>query len=79
MPVLLRKIEASILDNFTSEVNMMTISGEVGMEDYIKLGALEAFLQNFSNIQEVYKYETPIEFGLKRNKNKEFIELEISY
>lgn len=79
MPVLLRKIEANILDNFSSEVNMLTISGEVGVEDYIKLGALEAFLQNFSNAQDVINYETPAEFGLIRNKNEEFIELQISY
>lgn len=79
MPALLIKIEANILDNFTSEVNMLTISGDIGMEDYIKLGALEAFLQNFGNVQEVYQYDTLVEFGLKRNKKEEFIELEISY
>ena len=79
MPVLLRKIEANILDNFTSEVNMLTITGEVGVEDYIKLGTLEAFLQNYKNIQESAKYDIPAEFGLLRNKKEEFIELEISY
>lgn len=79
MPILLRNIEAKILDNFITEVNMLTISGEVGMEDYIKLGTLEAFLQNYSKINVVEPYETPVEFGLRRNKNKEFIELEISY
>jgi len=79
MPALLRQIEANILDNFTSEVNMMTISGTIGMEDYIKIGSFEAFLQNFSNAQETYEYDTPAVFGLLRNNKEKFIELEISY
>jgi len=79
MPALLRKIEANILENFTSQINMMGISGTIGMEDYIKIGSFEAFLQNFSKAQETYVYGTPAEFGLKRNKKEEFIELEISY
>jgi len=79
MPALLRQIEANILDNFTSEVNMMTISGTIGMEDYIKIGSFEAILQIFSNAQELEMYDTPSEFGLLRNKKEEFIELQISY
>jgi hypothetical protein len=79
MPVLLRKIEANVLDNFTTTVTMLRISGELGMGDHIKIGNGEFFLQNLSQVNESEEYPTLVEYGLKINKNKEFIELEISY
>ena len=79
MPVLIRKIEANIIEGFIADVNMLTVVGEVGLEDYIKLGSFEGFLQNFSSVQVAQMYDTPAEFGLLRNKKEEFIELQISY
>ena len=78
MPILIKQIEANILDHFTTEVSMLTISGLVGEEDYIRLCSLEAFLQNFTKVAQTEPYPTPREFGLLRNKNETFIELEIS-
>jgi len=79
MPLLLRKIEANVLDNFTTTVTMLRVSGELGMGDYIKIGNSEFFLQNLTRVNEFEEYPTLVEYGLKINKNKEFIELEISY
>jgi len=79
MPRLLKQIEGNILDNFTSEVKIMGVVGDISIGDYIKLELFEGFLQNFSNVCETYEYETPVEFGLLRNKKEEFIKLEISY
>lgn len=79
MPVLLRQIEGSVLDNFNSEITFISLSTQVGVEDYIKLGTLEAFLQNFTRAGETEVCPTPREFGLLRNKRETFIDLEISY
>ncbi len=79
MPVLLRKIEANVLDNFVTEVNFLTASGEIGLGDYIKIGNTEFILQDLSKVNESELFDPTVEFGLKRNKKEEFIELEISY
>ena len=79
MPVLLRKIEANILDNFVTEITTLVISSEIDQEDYINICGLEAFLQNYSSVSETLEYGTPAEFGLLINKKEDFIELEISY
>lgn len=79
MPALIRNIQANVLDNFSSSITILSISGEIGVEDYIKLYSFEAFLQNFTNVIETEVYETPRQFGLLRNKKEDFIELEISY
>jgi len=79
MPVLVKNIQATVLDNFTSEVNMLSISTIVGTDDYFKVFGLEGYLQNFTKVVETEEYITPDTFGLKRNKNKEFTLLEISY
>lgn len=79
MPALLRQIEATIIDNHTSDIEIIEISGVANIGTYIKLNKFEGFLQNFSNVSKYEEYETPINFGLVRNKKEEFIKLEITY
>ena len=72
MPILLKKIEGSIISrfgaddsDFTGDVNLITsVIGEVGIEDYIKLEKLEALVQDFSSVIDGGFCETtPTTFG----------------
>ena len=73
MPILLKKIEASIISlfgddsssNFTAPVRLVQkVVGEAGIEDYIKLASYEALTQDFSNIEEGSFVTLPSLFGL---------------
>jgi len=74
MPILIKKIEASILSlfggpgdgDFTAPVQLITnVIGEAGVEDYIKLSKYEAFTQDFSSvISGEFCSETTTSFGL---------------
>lgn len=79
MPLLLRQIEASILDNFVSNISTLSLSAEIGVEDYIKVGNIEMIVQNFSNVHEIESYNKVNNFGLTINNKTEFINLTISY
>jgi hypothetical protein len=58
MPILLKKIDGSLISligsgtsDLTGEVILIkSIIGETGVEDYIKLTALEALVQDFSSV-----------------------------
>jgi hypothetical protein len=72
MPILLKKIEGSIISkfgandsDFTGDVNfIVSVVGEVGIEDYIKLTALEALVQDFSSVISGELCDvTPVTFG----------------
>jgi hypothetical protein len=79
MPALIKNIKATVLDNFTSDINMITISGIVGQEDYFKVFNLEGFIQNFTKVTTTEEFPSITEYGLARNKNETFELLEISY
>jgi hypothetical protein len=79
MPVLIKNIQATVLDNFSSEINMLSITAISGTDDYFKVFGLEGYLQNFTNVINSEDYNRPDTFGLRRNKDKEFTLLEISY
>lgn len=79
MPILIKQLEANILDNFSSEVNMISISAISGTDGYFKIFGLEGFLQDFTKVVESEEYILPNEYGLKVNKNNTFELLEISY
>ena len=79
LPLLLRQIEASILDNFVSNISTLSLSAEIGVEDYIKVGNIEMIVQNFSNVHEIESYNKVNNFGLTINNKTEFINLTISY
>ena len=58
MPILLKKIDGSLISfigsgtsDLTGEVILIkSVVGEYGTEDYIKLSALEALVQDFSSV-----------------------------
>jgi hypothetical protein len=78
MPILLKNVEGSILDNFETTTKLLrSVEGFYGQEDYIKLGSFEAFLQDFRYVPVVSDLTPPPTFGLK-NKT-EYVTLEISY
>lgn len=87
MPILLKKIEASIISLFgpegssegSSSVKLITsVVGEVGIEDYIKLSSFEALTQDFSSVwSSSFCTTTPTTFGL--GKCGTYTDLNISY
>jgi hypothetical protein len=79
MPHLIRKIEANIIETFSSEVDTLKISGIIGEEDYFKVYSIEGFVQNFTKVLETEQYSVVGNFGLKINNKETFIEIEISY
>lgn len=79
MPYIIKNISGEVLDIFEGTITGFGISGEFGQEDYIILPNFVAYLQDFSSVDTVTDLETPAEFGLTFNKNKEFTELNCSY
>ena len=80
MPIVIKNISASILDNYIGNVYLFsTLSGEFQTEDYVKLGGFTAYLQNFKEVNYVEKLQKPLAFGLKNQYNLPTTTLEISY
>ena len=81
MPILITEIRAEILDNFTGDLYFFSsLSGQVQGEDYIRLGAFIAYLQNLTKVDTPIEYLTkPLNFGLKNQYNVTEATLEISY
>lgn len=78
MPFLVKNIQGNVLDFFEGEVKLFkSITGVVGLEDYIELNKFVALTQNFSKVIAVEEQQVLINYGLKHNLNT--IELEISY
>jgi len=79
MPKLIRNIQGVIYLPYLSSVNYLnSMDGEVGKGDYFKVFKLEVFQQDFSRVENYDLLNKPRTFGL-RQRNKTFIELEISY
>ena len=52
MPRIITKIEATLLETYTSDLYYInSVSGEIQFEDYIELNTLIAYLQNFTYFQ----------------------------
>jgi hypothetical protein len=80
MPILLRNIEARILDNFMSDIVIFgTIDASIQFEDYIRLNAFTAYLQNFTRAEIVSFLDKPITFGLKNQYHLPITTLEMDY
>lgn len=66
MPILLKKIDGSIITLFGGDsadfigdvVLVKSVIGEVGLEDYILITGLEAFTQDFSSVTDAEFCET---------------------
>jgi len=72
MPILLKKIDGSIISLFGGDdsdyvgdvIYIHTVVGELGLEDYILITAFEGFVQDFSGVIVAEFCETtPITFG----------------
>ena len=80
MPLLIKSVNGKVLDNFKASINNVSfVEGNFGHNDWIKIGHLEVFLQNFKKVINSEILETSNKYGLIANNNKTFIELEISY
>jgi hypothetical protein len=76
MVTLLNSIEGIIITTVTADVSTLNLSTEIGQGDYINVGTVRMYLQNFINASELDEYTTPILFGFKTNK--EYIELTVN-
>lgn len=80
MPKLLKNITASLADDALGNVVLVkVIEGQVQGEDYINLGGLIAYLQDFSRIEETLALSRPSTFGLKNSKNIKVVNVNIDY
>lgn len=78
--IYIKDIQAEVLPNHVGTVYFISsITGEVQREDYINLNGFQAYLQNFSRIEETEFIETPLVIGLQNTNNLPTITLEISY
>ena len=82
MALLIKSINVNLADNFSGSVGMLdnvTFEMATLQNNHIKLGNLEAFLIDFSNVSKYEFLVQPSTFGLAINSNKTFIELAISH
>jgi hypothetical protein len=80
MPKLLKNISACLVDDSIGNVFLIkNVKGEVQGEDYINLGGLIGYLQDFSKIETSLNIEKPLLFGLKNEKNIKVININIDY
>jgi hypothetical protein len=71
MPILLKKIDGSIITTFGGDsdyvgeiIYIKSVVGEIGLEDYILLTAFEGLVQDFSSvINGQFCATTPTNFG----------------
>lgn len=70
MPRIITKIEATLLETYTSDLYYISsVSGEIQFEDYIELNTLIAYLQNFTKVDYLEKLDKPVNFGLQNQYN----------
>ena len=80
MPKLIKNITATYYETLCDDVSLVkTLTTELGQGDYQKVGDFIAYLQDYTNTDSTEELPTPVNFGLGVNKNKTFIEIEISY
>jgi hypothetical protein len=80
MPKLIKNISASYQEPYNDDVSLSSnITVEYDDGDYQKVAGWTGFLQDYSQVDESEIFNKPANFGLAVNKNKTFIELEISY
>ena len=80
MPNLIKNITGKISDNIKNDIKLIkSANGQFGHDDWFKIGYFEVFLQNYKKVSETTDLNKNRDFGLSANKDKEFIEIEISY
>ncbi len=79
MPILIKKIKAVVLDNFTTNLSYFTsLPSEVQFEDYINLNGYIAYLQDFTQAETLTTLNKPLGFGLKNQFNLKTKPVQIS-
>jgi hypothetical protein len=82
MALLIKSINVTLADNFTTTIGMIDkLTFEIAELkcNHIKLGTIEAFLIDFSKVTSIENLIEPLTYGLAINSNNVFTELEISY
>jgi hypothetical protein len=80
MPVLIKSVTGEVLDNIKTNIEVIKFTeSSFGYDDWFRIGIIEVFLQNFKKVVEITDLNKSRELGLTINKNKKFIDLEISY
>jgi hypothetical protein len=80
MPRLIKNIVGEVIEENVSSIDAFkNIEGQVGLEDYAAVYNFTGYLQNFSKLDSLVELETLSYYGLLTNRNKTFIEIEISY
>jgi hypothetical protein len=80
MPKLIKNISASLADDMLGDIVLVkTVEGQIQGEDYINLGGLVAYLQDFSRIEKTLNLQKPLVFGLKNEKNIKILNINIDY
>ncbi len=80
MPVLIKSVTGQVLDNIKTNIEVIKFTeSSFGYDDWFRIGIIEVFLQNFKKVVEITDLNKSRELGLTINKNKKFIDLEISY
>jgi len=80
MPKLIQNITGSLVEDISDEIDAFNaIEAKFGYSDWFKIGNLEVFLQNYKKVSEVINLNKNRDFGLVRNNNKTFIDINISY
>lgn len=70
MPLLIQKITGVILDNLQDDIkNIGIVTGSFGHGDWILIGNIEVFLQNFTKVIKLETLITSNLFGLIVNGN----------
>ena len=80
MPQLIKKVEGEVFDQTIGSVSYLKpIIGEFQEEDYINLNGFIAYLQNFTETEEIDNLVKPLNFGLKNEYNIPIVTLQIDY
>jgi hypothetical protein len=78
---LIKNIQGELLTSKVGSVNMHNgISAIIQMEDYINVYGFEAFLQNYTKVEEPREFlEIPLNFGLPNEYKLDVQTIEIDY
>ena len=80
MPKLIKNITVDFQETLSDSISLSNdITTEYSDGDYQKVGNFTGFFQDYTQVEESENLSTPASFGLAVNKNKTFIELNISY
>ena len=80
MPVLIKNVTGQVLDNIKTNIEVIKFTeSSFGYDDWFRIGIIEVFLQNFKKVTEITDLNKSRGFGLTINKNRKFVDLEISY